>query len=316
MTRRAIEDQFAHRLSGRGRVEHAPDAVAGRHVGTLHTRHAADQRQAILGDRPKARLSRLDRRRGERRRDVPAHRLEPRVRTLVRRDVGGIDGHRPGARDRAHPGRAIGARKQLGSEDFAARLAVLEEQCLRGNGLAGLEHEAMALVAEHRRQRQPTRRQDRPRSHGDDHGVAFDDLAALERDAAYGSARVTHQRPDRAVPQLRAMRLGRAHQTRREGAGLDQRRRLRRAEPTRDRHAFGQPRSLARTPSARRPRRRSRHRSQDADSSRDCRARRRVRRAARSCAAPVDRAGCRGTSRAPGSRPTCRRPRRRLRDAR
>jgi hypothetical protein len=37
---------------------------------------------------------------------------------------------------------------------------------------------------------------------------------------------------------------------------------------------------------------------------------------ARSYAAPIDRAGCRGTSLAPESRPTCRMPRRRPRDAR
>src|SRR5713101_3105918 len=33
-----VKDQLAHRLAGRGRVEHAPDAVAGRHVGTVDTR--------------------------------------------------------------------------------------------------------------------------------------------------------------------------------------------------------------------------------------------------------------------------------------
>ena len=149
------------------------------------------------------------------------------------------------ARDRAHPGRAIGARKQLGSQDLAARLLVLEEQRLRGNGLAGLEHEAVALVAEHRGQGQPARRQDRPRSHGDDHGVALDDLAAVERDAAYRSGRPSHQLDDRAVPQLGALCLGGAHQARGEGARLDQRRRLRRAELTRERHSCGQPRSPA-----------------------------------------------------------------------
>ena len=164
---------------------------------------------------------------------LPTHRFEPRVRALVRSNIGGIDGQRPGGRDRADPGRAIGAREQLGRQDFAARLAVLEEQRLGGNGLAGLEHQAMALAAEHRRQRQPARSQDRPRSHGDDDGVAFDDLAARERDAAHGSARAAHQVHDGAVPQRRAMHLRGAHQARREGAGLDQRRRLRlcRADP-------------------------------------------------------------------------------------
>jgi hypothetical protein len=56
--RRTVEDQFAHRLAGRGRVEHAPDTMAGRHVGTVNTRHGADQRKAVLDDRSEARTSR------------------------------------------------------------------------------------------------------------------------------------------------------------------------------------------------------------------------------------------------------------------
>ena len=30
-----VEDQFTHRLAGRGRVEHAPDTVAGGHIGAV-----------------------------------------------------------------------------------------------------------------------------------------------------------------------------------------------------------------------------------------------------------------------------------------
>ena len=48
---------------------------------------------------------------------------------------------------------------------------------------------------------------------------------------------------DSTAPQLRTMRLSRAHQTHGEGAGLDQGRRLRRAKPIRDYHASRQPRS-------------------------------------------------------------------------
>ena len=137
----------------------------------------------------------------------------------------------------------------------------------------------------------------------------------VQRDAADGPVLAAHQRADRAVPQRRAVLLGGAHQARGEGAGLDQRRRLRGAEPARDRHA------LRTATAAGRYRERvvldgvSAIGRQDADSPRDCPARRRARRAGRSCAGPVDRAGCRGTSRAPGSRLTCRRPRRRFRDA-
>ena len=43
------------------------------------------------------------------------------------------------------------------------------------------------------------------------------------------------------------MRLSGVHQTCRERAGLDERRRLRRAEPAGDRHAAGQPRPPGRT---------------------------------------------------------------------
>src|SRR5262249_21731781 len=65
LPRRTVHDQFAHRLAGRGRVEHAPDIVAGRHVGTVNTRHGTDKGKAVFGDRPEARLPRFDRRRGE-----------------------------------------------------------------------------------------------------------------------------------------------------------------------------------------------------------------------------------------------------------
>jgi hypothetical protein len=105
----------------------------------------------------------------------------------------------------------------------------------------------MALVAPHRRQRQPARRKDRPWSHRDDDGVAFDDLAARERDAAQCCARAAHQADDGIVSQDRAMHLRRAHQTCRERAGIDHRRRLGRAEPSRDRDPAGQPRSRGRT---------------------------------------------------------------------
>src|SRR5215475_13928204 len=92
--RRAVEDQFAHRLAGRGRVEHAPDTVAGRHVDAVNTRQSANERQAVRSDWPETRLARLDRRGGERGRDVPAQRFDARVRTLVRCNVGRIDGQR------------------------------------------------------------------------------------------------------------------------------------------------------------------------------------------------------------------------------
>ena len=43
-TCRTVEDQLAHGLAGRGRVEHAPDTVAGRHAGAVNTRHPARRR--------------------------------------------------------------------------------------------------------------------------------------------------------------------------------------------------------------------------------------------------------------------------------
>src|SRR5262245_12394709 len=58
------------------------------------TRHSTDERQAVLGDWPETCLPRFDRRGGERRRDVPAQRFDARVRTLVRCNVGRIDGQR------------------------------------------------------------------------------------------------------------------------------------------------------------------------------------------------------------------------------
>ena len=83
MSRRTVQDQFAHRLAGRGRVEHAPDTVSGRNEDTVNARHGADEGKAVFGDRPEARLPRFDRRRGKRRRYVPTQRFEPRVRALI-----------------------------------------------------------------------------------------------------------------------------------------------------------------------------------------------------------------------------------------
>jgi hypothetical protein len=97
--RRTVQDQFAHRLAGRGRVEHAPDTVAGRNEGAVNARHGADEGKAVFRDRPEARLPRFDRRRGERRRDLPTQRFEPRVRTLISCNVGRIDRQRPDGRD-------------------------------------------------------------------------------------------------------------------------------------------------------------------------------------------------------------------------
>jgi hypothetical protein len=79
----------------------------------------------------------------------------------------------------------------------------------------------MAFVAKHRRQRQPARGHDRPRSHRDHDGLTFNSLAAGERNAAHRSVRVAHQVHDGIVPQHRAMCLSSAHQTLRERAGLD-----------------------------------------------------------------------------------------------
>src|SRR6516165_3459218 len=43
-----VNDQLRHRLAGRWRIQDTPDAMAGGHVDTLHARHEANQRQAIL----------------------------------------------------------------------------------------------------------------------------------------------------------------------------------------------------------------------------------------------------------------------------
>ncbi len=147
-----------------------------------------------------------------------------------------------------NPHGAIGPWEQLGRENFAARFLILEEQRLRGQRIAGIEDQAVAFEAEHRGQGQPARREDRPRAQGDHHGVAFDGLAALQHDAAHFVVRATHEARDRAVSQLGAPRLGRAHQARGEGARLHQRRRLRRAELACELHSIRQPRALGGPP--------------------------------------------------------------------
>jgi hypothetical protein len=111
VSRRTVQDQFAHRLAGRGRVEHAPDTVSGRNEDTVNARHGADEGKAVFGDRPEARLPGFDRRRGKRRRYVPTQRFEPRVRALISGNIGRIGRQRPNGRGRtplpwAPPGNA------------------------------------------------------------------------------------------------------------------------------------------------------------------------------------------------------------------
>jgi hypothetical protein len=85
-------------------------------------------------------------------------------------------------------------------------------------------------------------------------------------------------------------------------------------------HRFGQPHlpaTVSRQDRARYcPRRRSRCRSSSADIPKDRRARMKVAHGVRSYGAPIDRASCHGTSRAPESRPICQMQRRRPRSAR
>src|SRR3954447_23277476 len=45
-----VDDQLGHDLAGRGRIQNAPDIVAGRDVSPFQPRHWADQRQAVLRD--------------------------------------------------------------------------------------------------------------------------------------------------------------------------------------------------------------------------------------------------------------------------
>jgi hypothetical protein len=95
---RTVQDKFAHGpAAGRGRVEHASHNVAGRHVCTVNTRDGADQGKAVFADWPEARLSRFDRGRGEHWRNIPTQRFEPRVRTLISCNIGGVDRQRPSA---------------------------------------------------------------------------------------------------------------------------------------------------------------------------------------------------------------------------
>ena len=131
--RRAVQDQFAHCLAGRRRVEHAPHTVASRHVRTVNTRDGADEGKPVFADGPEARLPRFDRRRGEHWRDIPTQRFEPRVRTLINRNIGRIDRQRPGARDRTHPRFAIGSRKKLGG-----RISPLASRYSRNSASAGM----------------------------------------------------------------------------------------------------------------------------------------------------------------------------------
>src|SRR5215218_8745830 len=45
-----VDDQLGHGLAGRGRIQNAPDIVAGCDVSPFQPRHGADQRQPVLRD--------------------------------------------------------------------------------------------------------------------------------------------------------------------------------------------------------------------------------------------------------------------------
>jgi hypothetical protein len=73
----------------------------------------------------------------------------------------------------------------------------------------GLEHQAVALQAEYRRQRQPHGGKDRPRPHRNNDRVAFDD-AAIDLDTRRAAIALSDA-GNAAMAQFRALRLGGTH---------------------------------------------------------------------------------------------------------
>ena len=228
----AIEDQFGHGLAGRRRVQHAPDAVSGGDIGFRARRPgtASDQRQAIVGDRSKAGLPRRDRGRGVSAGEMVRHIASSRVVRALRRarPVGGIDRHSVPCFETAHTQvvpSVLGNSPRASGPRRSVSLTTRGTAPPPESASPVWKIKAVALVAVHPRQRQPARRQDRPRPHGDHHGVAVDGLAVVEHDAA-NAVLVAHQVDGRATEQRAAVLLGRGHQARGEGARLDDRARF------------------------------------------------------------------------------------------
>ena len=110
---RAVHNQLGYRLAGGGRIEHAPDIVAGRDIGARRRGPDPSAAGHPRVDRSEARLARDNRRRGERRRETSAqprggHERPRRVPPRAGRSAAA------GARDRAGPHRAVGAREHSG----------------------------------------------------------------------------------------------------------------------------------------------------------------------------------------------------------
>ena len=74
-------------------------------------------------------------------------------------------------------GVAVGARKYFERHHGPVLLVTVEEEGVGRHVGAGVEDEAGLILAEDRRQLPPGRRQQRPRSHGDDDGVGLDHAA-------------------------------------------------------------------------------------------------------------------------------------------
>src|SRR3989442_9892000 len=79
----ALGDQLGQGETGGGRIQHAPGAVAGCHVGAGHSRDAPDERQAVVGDGTIASLPLQDGRGGQGGGDASGRARKNRARSVV-----------------------------------------------------------------------------------------------------------------------------------------------------------------------------------------------------------------------------------------
>ena len=157
--RRSVEDQFSDGLRRSGSVQNTPDTVTRRDVSPSNARHSTDQWQPVQRQRAKTSPTRDDTRGRQNRRYAAAQRHQAIDGTIIRNDRRGIRRHGRLAGDRADVSRPIRSWENLRCKRRAIGLPVFEKQGFRREPVTGLEHNAMPFQAEHRRKREPTRRE-------------------------------------------------------------------------------------------------------------------------------------------------------------
>ena len=140
----------------------------------------------------------------------------------------------------------VGPWENFDRDGAAGLLLIFEEERIRRNIHAGVVDEAGASSPVHGGQSHPLGGHHRPRPHRHDDGICLNDTA-IDLNTPHGrSIRSPDDAGDPTVAQFGTLFQGGAHHGGGEGARVNDRGRLRRAEPRLDDHAVGEPIELGR----------------------------------------------------------------------